>query len=143
VWKIKSRSAYLQDALVSPEQRIEPVPKVEEAQDMHTPVAETKKPAQTKSVHPVLLKQLKEGQNFIGMLETLSQTLRWEKPEYEFTESESGFECECRLSAQGDRVKGTGVAIKKQKAKNIAAGRVLEQLQAIAEQKWGEWSAAI
>jgi ribonuclease R len=133
--------AYLQDALVSTEQRVEPAPKVEEVQEIHIPVAEAKKPVQTKAIHPALLKQLKEGQNFIGMLDTLSQTLRWEKPEYEFTESEPGFECSCGLSAQGDRITGTGVAIKKQKAKNIAAGQVLEQLQAIAEQKWSEWSA--
>jgi ribonuclease R len=133
--------AYLQDALVSPVERVEPEPKGEEAQEIIEPVAETKKPAQTKAIHPALLKQLKEGQNFIGMLDSVCQTLRWEKPEYEFTESEPGFECECRLSAQGELVTGTGVAIKKQKAKNNAAGRVLEQLQAIAEQKWSEWSA--
>jgi ribonuclease R len=135
--------AYLQDALVPPAERVEPAPKAEEAQEIHPPVAETKKPAQTKAMHPALVKQLKEGQNFIGMLDSLCQTLRWEKPEYEFTESESGFECECRLSAQSVLVAGTGVAIKKQRAKNIAAGRVMEQLQAIAEQKWGEWSGAI
>jgi hypothetical protein len=86
------------------------------------------------ALHPLLVKPLKEGQNFIGMLDSVCQTLRWEKPEDEFTESESGFECECRLSAQSVLVTGTGVAIKKQKAKNIAAGRVLEQLQAIAKQ---------
>jgi ribonuclease R len=135
--------AYLQDALVSPAERIEPAPKVEEVPEIHIPVAEAKKPAQTKAIHPVLLKQLKEGQNFIGMLDSLCQTLRWEKPEYEFTESEPGFECLCRLSAQGALVMGTGVAIKKQRSKNKAAGRVLEQLQAIAEQKWGEWSAGV
>jgi hypothetical protein len=68
------------------------------------------------------------------------QTLRWEKPEHEFTESKSGFECEYRLSAQDKPLKGSGISTKKQRAKNIAAWRVLEQLQAIAEQKWGEWS---
>jgi ribonuclease R len=133
--------AYLLNALVSPAERIELAPKVEEVPEIHIPVAEAKKPAQTKAIHPVLLKQLKEGQNFIGMLDSLCQTLRWEKPEYEFTESEPGFECLCRLSAQGALVMGTGVAIKKQRSKNKAAGRVLEQLQAISEQKWGEWSA--
>jgi ribonuclease R len=132
--------AYLQDALVSPAERIDPAPKVEEAQEINELVAETKKPAQTKEKPSALVKQLKEGQNFIGMLDSLCQTLRWEKPEYEFTESESGFECECRLSAQGYPVTAIGVAIKKQRAKNIAAGRVLERLQAIAEQKWGEWN---
>jgi ribonuclease R len=91
-------------------------------------------------MHPALLKKLKEGQNFIGLLDSLCQTLNWKKPEYEFTESASGFECLCRLRAQGELVTGTGVAIKKQKAKNIAAGQVLERLQAIAQQKWSEWS---
>jgi ribonuclease R len=132
--------AYLQDALVSPEQRVEPVPKVEEAPKPFSQTAKLSKPAQSKPIHPALLKKLKEGQNFIGLLDGVCQTLRWEKPEYEFTESESGFECGCRLSAQGDLVTGSGVAINKQKAKNIAAGRVMERLQAIAEQKWGEWS---
>jgi ribonuclease R len=122
--------AYLQKALVSPEQRVEPEPKIEQVQESIQPKIETLKPAQTKAMHPALVKPLKEGQNFIGMLDSVCQTLRWEKPEYEFTESESGFECECRLSAQGDLVTGSGVAIKKQKAKNIAAGRVLERLQA-------------
>jgi dsRNA-specific ribonuclease len=135
--------AYLQKVLVSPEQRVKPKPKVEEVQESIQPEIEVQKPDQSKAMHPALVKQLKEGQNFIGMLDSVCQTLRWEKPEYEFTESESGFECECRLSAQGVLVTGTGVALKKQKAKNIAAWRVLERLQAIAEQKWGEWSARI
>jgi ribonuclease R len=135
--------AYLQDALVNPEQRVEPAPKLEEVQESINSVVEAQKPAQTKARHPALVKPLKEGQNFIGLLDSLCQTLRWEKPEYDFTESESGFECECRLSAQVESVTGTGVAIKKQKAKNIAAGRVLERLQALAEQKWSEWSAGV
>jgi ribonuclease R len=133
--------AYLQDALVSPEQRVEPAPKVQEAPEPVSQTAKPSQPAQTKPIHPALLKQLKEGQNFIGLLDSVCQTLRWEKPEYEFTESESGFESECRLSAQSALVTGTGMAIKKQRAKNIAAWRVLERLQAIAEQKWGEWSS--
>jgi ribonuclease R len=133
--------AYLQEALVSPEQRVEPEPKVEEVQKSIQPEIEAQKPAQTKPIHPALLKPLKEGQNFIGMIDSVCQTLRWEKPEYEFTESESGFECECRLSAQSALVTGTGMAIKKQRAKNIAAWRVLERLQAIVQQRWGEWSS--
>jgi ribonuclease R len=122
--------AYLQKALVFPEQRVEPAPKVEEAPEPVSQTAKPSQPVQSKLIHPGLLKQLKEGQNFIGLLDSVCQTLRWEKPEYEFTESEPGFECECRLNAQGDLITGSGVAIKKQKAKNIAAGRVLEQLQA-------------
>jgi ribonuclease R len=132
--------AYLQKALVSPEQRVEPEPKVEEVEELTQPIIEKQKPAQTKAMHSALVKQLKEGQNFIGMLDSVCQTLQWEKPQYEFTESAPGFECECRLNAQGELVTGTGVAIKKQKAKNIAAGRVLERLQAMAEQKWSKWS---
>jgi ribonuclease R len=72
--------AYLQDALVSPEQRVEPTPKVEKVQESIQPEIE---PAQSKAMHPALVKQLKEGQNFIGMLDSVCQTLRWEKPEYE------------------------------------------------------------
>jgi ribonuclease R len=131
--------AYLQKALVPPAQRIEPAPKVEEVLESIKPVVEMQKPAQTKARHPALVKPLKEGQNFIGMLDSVCQTLQWEKPEYDFTESEPGFECECRLSAQDVQVTGSGVAIKKQKAKSIAAWRVLERLQALAEQKWSEW----
>jgi ribonuclease R len=135
--------AYLQDALVPPDQRVEPEPKVEEAQEINKPVTQVKKTAQIKPISPVLLKKLKEGQNFIGMLDSVCQTLCWEKPEYTFTESASGFECLCRLSSQGVTETGTGIANKKQKAKNIAAGRVLEKLQAITPQKWSEWSARI
>jgi ribonuclease R len=135
--------AYLQDALVPPDQRVEPEPKVEEAQEINEPVAQTKKPVQTKAMHPVLLKKLKDGQNFIGMLDSVCQTLCWKKPEYECTEFASGFECECRLSAQGVLLTGTGVETKKQRAKNIAAWQLLEQMQAIAQQKWGEWSSGV
>jgi ribonuclease R len=133
--------AYLKDALVSPAERVEPAPTFLEVEEITQPIIEKQKPAQTKAMHPALVKQLKEGQNFTGMLDSLCQTLRWEKPQYEFTESVAGFECECRLNAQGELVTGTGVVIKKQKAKNIAAGRVLEQLQAIAQKRWGEWSS--
>jgi ribonuclease R len=132
--------AYLQNVLVSPEQRVEPVLKVEEAPKPVSQTAKPSQPVQSKPMHPALVKPLKEGQNFIGLLDSVCQTLCWEKPEYEFTESELGFECECKLSVQGERVTGIGVAIKKQRAKNIAAWRVLEQLQAIAQQKWGDWS---
>jgi ribonuclease R len=80
-------------------------------------------------VHPILTKTLKEGQKFISLLSELCQGLRWASPEYEFSDAEDGFICECQLEVMNQRFLGKGLASRKQLAKHRAARAVLEQLQ--------------
>jgi ribonuclease R len=119
--------AYVEGALVTSEQRVQPV--------HPAPVEVEPKQAAPKAqpIHPILQNTLKEGQNFVSMLNNLTQNLKWQNPEYSFTETEEGFRCECRLEAVDALVTGEGVASKKQRAKNLAARQVLELLQAKAK----------
>jgi ribonuclease R len=116
--------AYVAGALVAPEQRVQPVlSEPEEIEPMQ-------KASKAQPIHPILQKTLKEGQNFVSMLNNLSQALKWSNPEYAIIEIEEGFRCECRLEPADALVVGEGVASKKQRAKNLAARQVLELLQA-------------
>jgi ribonuclease R len=139
--------AYLTDALVPPEQRIMPAPleqsgslleDLEKAEEQHkhkqtkATVTERKEATSSKLMHPILKKQLKDGQLFVSLLMQLCQGLGLSNPAFEFQESEAGFICECQLEAMNQRFKGTGTASKKQRAKHLAARDMLEQLQAKA-----------
>jgi len=64
-----------------------------------------------------LVKQLKDGQNFIGFLQQLCQTLVWDLPEYEFSGETPEFVCTCTVWAEGQRFNGQATSSKKQKAK--------------------------
>ena len=79
--------------------------------------------------HPLLVKELKDGQNFIGFLQQLCQTLEWELPAYEFSGETPEFVCACTVWAEGRRFTGKAVSSKKQKAKYFAAKVVLLELQ--------------
>jgi dsRNA-specific ribonuclease len=79
--------------------------------------------------HPLLVKQLKDGQNFIGFLQQLCQTLVWDFPEYEFEGETSEFICTCTVCADGQRFSGEATASKKKRAKYLAAKVVLLELQ--------------
>jgi ribonuclease R len=140
--------AYLKDALVPPEQRIVPEPpeqssslledleKVEEQQKQtKASKSERKETTSSKLTHPILQKQLKDGQMFVSLLMQLCQGLGLSNPDFEFQEGEDGFICKCQLEAMNERFLGTGTATKKQRAKHLAARDVLEQLQAKAEGK--------
>jgi ribonuclease R len=129
---------HISGALVSPGQRVQPVRSVQLVAPVVEPEQSDRKP---KPMHPTLTKPLKDGQMFASLLIELCQSLRWAAPEYEFTEVEEGFCCECRISGLEARVIGSGVASKKQQAKHRAARAVLEQLQAQAGRKWDEWEA--
>jgi ribonuclease R len=120
--------AYVEDALVSPQQRVQPV------RTVPMEVEPINKAPKVQPIHPILQKTLKEGQNFVSMLNNLCQGLEGPNPEYSFTETEEGFRCECQLETTDAMVTGEGVASKKQRAKNLAAKQVLEQLQAQAKQ---------
>lgn len=79
--------------------------------------------------HPLLVKQLKDGQNFIGFLQQLCQTLRWDLPEYEFEGETPEFVCTCSVWVAGQRFIGQATSSQKKKAKYFAAKVVLLALQ--------------
>ena len=86
-------------------------------------------PASAPVSHPLLVKQLKDGQNFIGFLQQLCQTLVWDFPTYEFEGETPEFICTCMVWADGQRFSGGATASKKKRAKYLAAKVVLLQLQ--------------
>ena len=79
--------------------------------------------------HPLLMKQLKDGQNFIGFLQQLCQTLVWDFPEYEFEGETPEFICTCTVCVDGQRFSGEATASKKKRAKYLASKVVLLELQ--------------
>ena len=89
----------------------------------------TQTAALTLKSHPILVKELKDGQNFIGFLQQLCQTLEWELPAYEFSGETPEFVCACSVCINGQCFNGKAVASKKQKAKYFAAKLVLLELQ--------------
>ena len=97
------------------------------------PSAEKKanKPAQASASisHPLLVKQIKDGQNFIGFLQQLCQTLVWDMPEYEFSGETPEFICTCTVWAEGQCFRGEATSSKKQRAKYFATKVVLLELQ--------------
>ena len=86
-------------------------------------------PAAVAIAHPLLVKELKDGQNFIGFLQQLCQTLSWELPAYEFSGETPEFICTCSVWADGQRFKGRAISSQKKKAKYFAAKVVLLNLQ--------------
>ena len=93
--------------------------------------AQTVKPAiSSASVsHPLLQKQLKDGQNFIGFLQQLCQTLAWPLPEYEFAGETPEFVCTCRVWVEGYCFSAQAMSSKKKKAKYFASKEILLELQ--------------
>ena len=92
------------------------------------PVTQTTQAA-TSISHPLLVKDLKDGQNFIGFLQQLCQTLAWELPVYEFSGETPEFVCTCSVWADGQRFRGKAISSQKKKAKYFAAKVVLLNLQ--------------
>ena len=93
--------------------------------------AQESQPAQASASisHPLLEKELKDGQNFIGFLQQLCQTLVWDFPEYEFEGETPEFICTCSVWADGQHFSGEATASKKQRAKYLASKVVLLALQ--------------
>ena len=134
--------AYLQDALVSPEQRVKPE-LLESRAEPKQPTTTVIAPQQTevirtiaeaqalpKLVHLNLTKILKDGQPFVSYLLEVCQGLGLPSPEFEFRQEEEGyFICECRLEVFEQQFVGEGSATKKQRAKHLAARALLERLR--------------
>ena len=92
---------------------------------------QTSQPAPTSAPisHLLLMKQLKDGQNFIGFLQQLCQTLVWDFPEYEYEGETPEFICTCSVCVDGQRFSGEATASKKKRAKYLASKVVLLALQ--------------
>jgi len=99
------------------------------AEEEETQPSKASAPASTSITHPLLLKQLKDGQNYIGFLQQLCQTFMWALPEYEVTGETPEFICTCTVLAEGRSFSGKATSSKKQKAKYFAAKVVLLELQ--------------
>jgi ribonuclease R len=122
--------AYIQDVLVSPQQRVQLVVGLGvNRTQAEVELSDLDGEWDEMPVHPILSKTLKDGQNFISLLSELCQGLRWASPEYEFSDAEDGFICECQLEVMNQLFVGKGMASMKQLAKHSAARAVLEQLQ--------------
>ncbi|PZO60787.1 MAG: exoribonuclease II [Phormidesmis priestleyi] len=118
--------AFVSDELVSPAQRQRPkLPAISTSQP------ETTEPAQIPdlAVHPTLSSPLEDGQNFVGLLQELSQSLGWPLPAYQFTGASPEFVCTCTVVVQGQSFSGKGITAQKKQAKHIAAKATLIQLQ--------------
>jgi ribonuclease R len=132
--------AYIDDALVSPNKRAASI-RLSPTSIKTPPIATAvkAKPPKIPQIPSVLIKTLKDGQHFASMLNNFCQEMHWAIPEYDFTEVEEGFNCNTQINALDEQLIGSGVASKKQNAKNRAAKQILEQLQRKALKKWGEW----
>jgi ribonuclease R len=118
--------AFIADELVSPDQRqLAELPSVNASQAVVTEPAPIAAPA----AHPTLHKALEDGQNFVGLLQELSQSLGWALPVYQFTEAGSDFTCTCTVLIQELSFSAKGTTAQKKKAKHVAAREMLIQLQ--------------
>ncbi|PZO11528.1 MAG: exoribonuclease II [Leptolyngbya foveolarum] len=118
--------AFVSDELVSPEQRQLP-----ELTELMASQSEATEPAQLLAfaVHPSLHQPLEDGQNFVGLLQELSQSLGWALPTYQFTGASPEFVCTCTVVVQGQSFSGKGTTAQKKKAKHVAAKATFIQLQ--------------
>ena len=118
--------AFVSDELVPSEQRQLPeLPEVTASQLEATEPAQISAPAE----HPTLRNRLEEEQNFVGLLQELSQSLGWALPAYQFTGASPDFICTCTVQIQGQSFSGKGTTAQKKKAKHVAAKETLIQLQ--------------
>ena len=118
--------AFVADKLVSPAQRQRP----ERSAVAASPSTATEPaPSEEAAAHPTLNKPLEDGQNFVGLLQELSQSLGWALPAYQFVEAGSDFTCTCTVLVQELSFSAKGTTAQKKKAKHLAAREMLIQLQ--------------
>ena len=130
---LKWLEALVSDKLVSPAQR-QPseTPAIAPTKDAiaPTPTEDTKPvPMTTPTDHPTLNYPLEGEQNFVGLLQELSQSLGWAMPAYQFTQAGSDFICTCTAPVQDQDFTAKATATQKKKAKQEAAKGMLMQLQ--------------
>ena len=132
---LKWLEAFVSDKLVSPAQR-QPseasaiAPTEDAITPTHKPIQDTA-PVQmtTPTDHPTLNHPLEGEQNFVGLLQELSQSLCWVMPAYQFTQSGPDFICTCTAAVQEQDFRAKATATQKKKAKQVAAKAMLVQLQ--------------
>ena len=118
--------AFVSDKLVPPAQRQQPeLSAIADALTEDTESAQTATPA----AHPVLRNSLEDGQNFVGLLQELFQSLGWALPTYQVAEVSPDFVCNCTVLVQEQSFSAKGTAAQKKKAKQVAAKEMLVQLQ--------------
>jgi hypothetical protein len=122
---LKWIDAYLNQELVNPEQRVAPV-----ITDIEEQSGAPSSARRSQSVPPILLRTLKEGQQFVTLLHNLCQQMDWMEPEYGFTEEDGKFHAECEVYTEDEIFRGFGAGKKKSRAKQLASWQVLEKLQA-------------
>jgi ribonuclease R len=126
---LKWIDAHLNQELVNPEQRVAPI--ITDVEGKNGAQWNAKR---SQSVPPILLKNLKEGQQFVTLLHNLCQQMDWVEPEYAFTEVDGKFHAECEVYTEDEVYRGSGAGKKKSRAKQLASWQVLEQLQAKFQQ---------
>ena len=122
---------------MSPEERQRP-----ELPAITTPQPETTEPAQiplATAVHPTLSNPLEDGQNFVGLLQELSQSLGWALPAYQFTGASPEFVCTCTVVVQGQPFSGQGTTAQKKQAKQIAARSDVDTASKLVSDLVSEW----
>ena len=121
---LKWLEAFISDELIPTAQRQQPeLPELLESE-----VAEPAQPLDP-ATHPTLLNPLEDGQNFVGLLQELCQSLGWALPAYQFTGASPEFLCTCTVIVQGQSFIGRETTTQKKKAKHVAAKETLIQLQ--------------
>ena len=126
---LKWLKAYVSDELVPPGKRQRP--ELSEPSEPTASQQEIAEPAQlsTFTVHPTLSAPLEAGQNFVGLLQELSQSLGWMLPAYKFTGESPEFICTCTVQVQEQTFIGQATAPQKKKGKQDAAKETLVKLQ--------------
>ena len=129
---LKWLEAFVSDELVSPEQRQQPASieiaatQTEDAELVQdTEAIQMTAPAE----HPTLNNPLEGEQNFVGLLQELTQSLGWTMPGYQFAPAGPEFVCTCTALVQEQDFSAKGTAAQKKKAKQVAAKEMLMQLQ--------------
>ena len=130
---LKWLEAFVFDKLVSPAQR-QPSELSRESPPPENAIAPTQTedtepvPMTTPTDHPTLNHPL-EGEQLVGLLQELSQSLGWAMPDYQFTQAGSDFICTCTAPVQEQDFRAKATATQKKKAKQEAAKGMLMQLQ--------------
>lgn len=122
--------ALISEELVPPEQRQLPEPPEPSPPPPFQTEAPEPAPPPSPATHPTLKDNaLEAGQNFVGLLQELSQSLGWVLPAYDYTEAGADFICDCSLQIDSQSFSGKGKTAQKKKSKQIAAKTMLMQLQ--------------
>ncbi|ARV59647.1 hypothetical protein BZZ01_14315 [Nostocales cyanobacterium HT-58-2] len=69
--------------------------------------------------------------NYIGLLQEISDSMKWEYPVYSFSQTNNTFTCQCVVQWNDQQFIGEGTHSTKKTAKHLAAKSLYEQAQAV------------